>query len=135
MKGQCLCGVVRIAARDMSRMTACHCSMCQRWGGGPYMSVHLESKDVNIEGSDDIRTFRSSDWAERGFCGTCGTHLFYRLVQSGDYALPVGLFQDGTRFEFQEQIFVDEKSASYEFANDTSKLTGAEVFAKYLPPA
>ncbi len=47
--------------------------------------------------------------------------------------MPAGLFQDGTEFTLREQIFIDEKPAGYDFANDTPKLTGAEVFAKYLP--
>lgn len=74
--------------------------------------------------------FRSSDWAERGFCGTCGTHLFYRLLPTGEYILPAGLFQDQT-FELTNEIFVEQKPAFYEFRNETRKLTGEQVFAQF----
>lgn len=76
MKGHCLCKAVTVTAPDKADMSACHCSTCRRWGGGP----------------------------------------------------------QGPAFTFQEQIFVDEKPADYDFANDTPKLTGAEVFAKFTPP-
>jgi hypothetical protein len=133
MKGHCLCGAVTITAPDTSVMDACHCTMCRRWGGGPLLSVHCPA-DMQIEGREHIRAWRSSEWAERAFCGRCGTHLYYRLLSGGDYfAVPAGLFQDGTEFTLREQIFIDEKPAGYDFANDTPKLTGAEVFAKYLP--
>ncbi len=36
---------------------------------------------------------------------------------------------------FDKQIFIDEKPSFYCFANETNKMTGAEVFAKYAPPA
>jgi hypothetical protein len=89
---------------------------------------------VRIAGSEHVTAFRSSDWAERAFCARCGTHLYYRLVPANEYIMAAGLFQDGVPFQLSEQIFVDEKPASYAFANDTSQLTGAEVFAKYAPP-
>jgi hypothetical protein len=126
MKGTCLCGAVSIVAPDNTHMSACHCGMCRRWGGGPVLAVHSES-GVEISGAESITAFRSSDWAERAFCSRCGTHLYYRLIPGDEYALSVGLFQDGIEFELREQIFVDRKPDSYEFANDTENLTEAEV--------
>ena len=134
MKGTCLCGAVSLSAADRVSMAACHCGMCRRWGGGPLLAVHC-SGEVSIEGRDEITVFKSSDWAERGFCARCGTHLFYRLVTANEYIVPVGLFQDGTRFHFDEQIFIDHKPSYYDFANATAQLTEAEVFAKYAPPS
>ncbi|HUG72976.1 MAG TPA: GFA family protein [Steroidobacteraceae bacterium] len=113
-------------------MNACHCNMCRRWGGAPMMSVHC-GPDVSFEGADKIETFRSSDWAERAFCSVCGTHLYYRFIPVNDHILSVGLFQDGPEFLFLEQIFIDQKPNSYDFSNATSRLTAAEVFAKYAP--
>ncbi|WP_442946551.1 GFA family protein [Nostoc sp. 'Peltigera malacea cyanobiont' DB3992] len=46
-KGSCLCGAVSISTTSMSEnVTACHCSMCRNWGGGPLLVVECES-DVN----------------------------------------------------------------------------------------
>ncbi len=132
MQGRCLCGAVSVTTPDNTAMNACHCGMCRRWGSGPMMSVHC-GPDVQFGGTDRITVFRSSDWAERAFCSVCGTHLYYRLVPVNDHILSTGLFQDGPEFQFQEQIFIDQKPRSYDFANATSTLTAAEVFAKYAP--
>jgi len=86
---------------------------------------------VGFEGAEYISTFSSSEWAERGFCQVCGTHLFYRLKQDGHYAIPVGLFGDNGEWTFAEQIFIDQKPSFYSFAESTRNLTGTEVFAQY----
>lgn len=130
-RGTCLCGAVRVAAKTKSNsIGACHCTMCRKWGGGPLFAVECE-RDVDFEGAEHISTFSSSEWAERGFCQKCGTHLFYRLKQEGHYAIPVGLFDGGDQWRFTEQIFIDQKPSFYSFAEKTKELTGEEVFAQY----
>ncbi len=132
-KGKCLCGETRIIAKSINKnVGACHCGMCRKWGGGPLMAVDCGT-DVSFEGEENISVFNSSDWAERGFCNKCGTHLFYRLKQSKQYMMPVGLFDDQKMFIFDHQIFIDEKPSFYSFSNETKNMTGAEVFAKYTP--
>lgn len=132
MKGRCLCGSIEVVAADRDEIGLCHCAMCRRWTGGPMFAVHA-GKDVQFSG-DTPAAYRSSEWAERGFCSKCGTHLFYRLVQNGEYALPVGLFQDAP-FRLVEEIFVDEKPAFYDLANQTRKKTGQQVFEEFAPKA
>jgi len=130
MKGNCLCGAIEVTANDARDIGLCHCSMCRRWTGGPFFAVHCDDK-VRFEG-DALRTFRSSEWAERAFCGTCGSTLYYRLVPDGEYFVSAGLFQDHD-FTLASQIFIDEKPAFYELANDTEKLTGQQVFERFAP--
>lgn len=130
-RGSCLCGAVHVVAKAKSNsIGACHCTMCLKWGGGPLFAVECDSH-VHFEGGDSISTFSSSDWAERGFCRECGTHLFYRLKQEGHYAIPIGLFEDSKQWVLSEQIFIDEKPSFYSFAESTKSLTGSEVFAQY----
>lgn len=95
-------------------------------------AVHCGS-DVSFNGGEPSR-FRSSDWAERGFCPTCGTHLFYHLLPGNEYILPAGLFQDQD-FNLSSEVFIDEKPAYYELKNETQKLTGQQVFEQYAPKA
>ncbi len=130
-RGHCLCGKVRITAKHASSdVGACHCKMCRRWGGGPFMEIDCGA-NVDIAGDDNVSVFDSSDWAERGFCRNCGTHLFYRLKKSGQHMIPVGLFEDTEDLVFKSQVFIDEKPGYYEFANETKDLTGAEIFAMF----
>ena len=44
--------------------------------------------DVIFEDESAIGVFESSEWAERGFCKSCGTALFYRL--RGDLKMEAG---------------------------------------------
>jgi hypothetical protein len=92
MKAKCLCGSIEVIAPEHNEVGLCHCSICRRWSGGPMFAVHCGS-DVQFSGVTPS-TYRSSDWAERGFCPGCGTHLFYHLLPSNEYILPAGLFQD-----------------------------------------
>jgi len=88
--------------------------------------------DVRFEGEDFISTHQSTEWAERGFCSKCGTHLFIRVKQSGRYILPTGLFdRDLPDLVFDHQIFVDQRPSYYCFANETREQTGPEVFAGF----
>lgn len=130
-KGACVCGATKITAKAAARnVGACHCTLCRNWGGGPFMAVDCGT-DVTFEGEDTISVYDSSDWAERGFCTKCGSHLFYRLKQTRQYYMPVGIFDDDSAFVLDHQVFIDEKPEYYAFANKTDDMTGAEVFAKF----
>ena len=132
-KGHCLCGKVRVQVPNIStRVWACHCGMCRRWGGGPLLSTDCGT-GVILEGEDNISVYDSSDWAERGFCSNCGTHVFYRLKENGQYHMPVGLFENEEGLVLDLQVFFDEKPEYYCFANETRTMTGEEVFAEYSP--
>ena len=73
--GKCLCGSVTLTiAGKPDGFSACHCGMCQNWGGGPFLCVE-GGTDVKIEGKDYLSAYKSSDWAERHFCKKCGTAL------------------------------------------------------------
>ncbi len=135
LNGSCLCGAIRVTATGASKhVGACHCGMCRKWGGGPVMAIDCGT-GVSFEGEKHVGIFDSSAWAQRGFCKICGSHLFYRLRESGQYFVPAGLFGDGEAFIFDHQVFVDERPAYYAFANETKDMTGAEVFAKFAPPS
>jgi len=89
--------------------------------------------DVSFDGTHDVSVFDSSAWAERGFCDKCGTHLFYRIKETGQHMIPVGIFEDDGDLIFDQQVFIDEKPSFYRFANQTQDMTGAETFAKFGP--
>ncbi|WP_262693932.1 GFA family protein [Kordiimonas aquimaris] len=134
LSGKCVCGAVGIHTLSASpHVGACHCNMCRQWGGGAYMSVDCGT-DVSFSGEENIKVFSSSTWAERGFCQGCGTHVFYRIKETGQLMMAAGLFKEQDAFvNMDRQVFIDEKPAYYTFAEDTKNMTGAEVFAIYGP--
>lgn len=133
--GQCLCGAIRITATFTGGIGACHCGSCRKWGGGPLMTVNAGPK-VEIEGEDALRVYDSSGWAERGFCGTCGSNLFYHLKPGdfsadGEYILSAGIFPDLGELKFDHEVFVDGNPGWYSFeGNDSRKrMTEADIMA------
>lgn len=129
--GKCMCGAVSYTAKGLEpKLGACHCGMCRRWTGGPYLSVG--TSDVAWAGDDQITTFKSSDWAERGFCKACGSALFYRVTAPGPYHgqlhVAFGTLDDQSGFDLKIELFIDKKPAAYAFAGERKTLTEAEVF-------
>lgn len=131
IEGKCLCGAVTVRVTPSApHVDACHCDMCRRWGGGPLLTLQLTS-EAEIEGEAHVTRFASSDWAERGFCSRCGTHLFYFYKPKAAYSFPAGLFAEAETFDFVEEIFVDEQPGYYAFAGERERLTGAEIQEKF----
>ncbi len=130
--GRCLCGTITFTlAEAATDIGACHCRMCRRWTGSPGMAVHL-SQAPEISGSENMTWYDSSDWAERGFCATCGSSLFYRIKgETPDYYVHAGALDDQDALTLKEQIFIDEKPGYYAFAGDIPAMTGEEVFAMF----
>jgi hypothetical protein len=134
LKASCLCGEVKVAvAGKNNSVGACHCGICRKWAGGPFMATDCGT-DVSFENSDNISVYGSSEWAERGFGKNCGSHLFYRLKQAQQYFIPAGLFDNADNFIFDHQVFVDNKPHYYDFANHARDKTEAEVFAEFGSP-
>jgi hypothetical protein len=131
--GRCLCGKVTFTIGEpASEVGACHCGMCRRWAGGASFALHCKGP-VAFEGKEHIVRYRSSDWAERGFCGSCGSNLFYHLLGADQYMMSPCALDDQSGLKLTSQIFIDEKPGWYAFANETVEMTGAEVFALYAP--
>ena len=133
-QGKCLCGAVTYTAKGIEpKLGACHCAMCRRWTGGPLLSIG--SSDVAWAGQDKIRTFKSSDWAERGFCSVCGSALFYRVTAPGPHQgrlhIAFGTLDDQSGFKMNIEFFIDKKPAAYTLAGERKTLTEAEVFAMF----
>ena len=80
MRGACLCGAVTFEVTPPTKWCAhCHCTMCRRahgagvvtWFGAPSASFRL------VTGDDELKWHPSSATARRGFCGRCGSPLFF----------------------------------------------------------
>ena len=128
--GSCLCGSVTVNGTFGESVGACHCDICRTWGGGPLLAldggVDLEVSDLSF-----VTVFGSTDWAERGFCSKCGTHLYIKVKDSGRYIVPAGLFDLDQELDFDHQIFIDKRPSYYCFVNETKDMTGEEVFGQF----
>lgn len=123
--GGCMCGAVRFVAKNVpARVGACHCEMCRRWTGSALIGVTVPTEDVVWEGA--VSVIASSDWAERGFCGLCGSGLYFRVTRPsewfGNTELPIGIFDDANGFEMTNEIYIDHKPDSFAYAGEGRRL-------------
>ena len=126
--GKCLCGAVTFSAEGVEpHVHACHCDMCRAWCGGPLLAASAAS--LQFDGAEHVVRYDSSEWGARGFCGRCGSNLFYHLKPADQYIISLGAFDDERAFELAGEIFVDRKPAAYAFAGEHSRLTGEEFLA------
>ncbi len=130
-QGSCLCNSVKYSFEPKEKcFDACHCSMCRRWSGGVLFGV-VANGDIKYHGIESLKVFKSSEWAERGFCQNCGTNLFYRLRDQSVTVFCLGSIEQKDEFEFEGQIYVDNKPKNYDFSNKTKMLTEAQVLEMF----
>jgi hypothetical protein len=135
--GQCLCGAVRFAARDVpDTFGACHCEMCRRWTGSALLGVTVPADKVIWEGREAIATIQSSAWAERAWCNKCGTGLWFRVTAESEYSdsleIPLGLFDDANGLQMTSEIYIDHKPDSFAYAGEGRNLmTRQQCVAKF----
>lgn len=132
LTGGCLCGGVRFELRgDADKAHLCHCKMCRRWGGG--MALAVCSGEVAITKGETLRWWKSSPWGERGFCGVCGSSLFWRTQDGGNFSVQLGALDDDNAAKgIGEHIFIDDKPGFYQTADDAPRLTGAAFTARVM---
>lgn len=132
LEGQCLCGKVHVTIPKIAEeITVCHCHMCQKFFGGPFMSLAgVLPEDFTISGEEQIQRFMSSEWAERGSCKKCGSSLFYHSLADNEYYFPEGLFDELDQAKLTEEIFYDQKPAFFHYKEATEKLTEEDFLQK-----
>ncbi len=130
--GQCLCGEVTVSAvMSAPALRACHCDMCRRHTSAMFMSIKVDQESIEVHGP--AKSFRSSDWAERGFCERCGSTLWYSTVENGERNLAAGLFPDAGGAEMKIEFFADMCPAGYALKGSHRKLTTNETLALFAP--
>ncbi len=93
LTGGCQCGAIRFsAAAAPTRISICHCRMCQKATGAPFASfADIDKKDFSWTRGTPA-AFRSSSIAERDFCAACGTPLSFRRIDGDRIEILTGTF-------------------------------------------
>jgi hypothetical protein len=83
--GSCLCGAVKYEVRGNLRpVIACHCTQCRKQTGSFMHAAACADADFRLVETRGLKWYRASDIARRGFCGECGSVLFWK-PNAGDY--------------------------------------------------
>jgi hypothetical protein len=98
LTGGCQCGRVRYALSAVPHdVSVCHCRMCQKAVGGPFVALALVHRNELTWTRGEPAEFRSSSIARRLFCADCGTPLAYVGDEKGDLELTTGSFDQPDR--------------------------------------
>ena len=122
--GRCLCGAVRYDVRGpLSDVHACHCGQCRRQSGHFVVATSARRADVILIEDRGLKWYRSSPKARRGFCGECGSALFWD-DGSDDISINVGSLDQPTGLKIKDHIFVEDKGDYYDIDDGLPKFVG-----------
>ena len=106
--GGCQCGAVRYELLSApEHVGICHCRMCQKASGGPFMAFARVNKEQLRWSRQQPAVFRSSSLAERHFCGACGTPLTYNFIESANISVTACSLDDPESVRPELQYCID----------------------------
>jgi hypothetical protein len=81
---------------------------------------------------ENLIVYRFSSFAERGFCGICGTHIFHRPIDGPELAISVGLFPDEGK-RIVREIFADRQPRYYSFEVHSERIGARRMALLWAP--
>jgi hypothetical protein len=122
-EGGCLCGAIRYRATSAPlRGVICHCSMCRKHSGAPVLAfVHFPTEDFAWLHGEPTR-YRSSEFAERGFCATCGSILsMHEEVLTERVQVTVGSLDEPERVRIDDHVWTQEQIPWFQIRDELSR--------------
>lgn len=120
--GGCLCGAVRYEVRGPLRsVLVCHCEECRRWHGAPAESTAAPRDRLDLTEERGLRWVdspRSDAHARRGFCGECGSSLFWDAPGRDYVAIAAGTVDGATGVRTAAHWYVSQKGDWYDLPED-----------------
>jgi hypothetical protein len=120
--GGCLCGAVRYRIDGPLRdVLICHCVECRRWHGTTAASTASAREQLTMVEDRGLRWVESpaSDaGARRGFCGECGSSLFWDAPGRPHIAIAAGTVDGKTGLRVTGHWFTSQKGDWYDLPDD-----------------
>ena len=124
--GGCLCGAVRYEIHGVLRdVVNCHCSMCQRLHGNFGPHTKAKKTDIQLTRDEGLTWFKTSEAARRGFCGRCGSNLFWEPFDQSTTGIIAGTLDMPTGLKTIGHIFVAEMSDFYQIEDNLPQFSGS----------
>lgn len=101
--------------------------MCRQHTSSIFIALQADPETVKVAGP--ATSFQSSEWAERGFCSTCGSTLWYGTVHDGARYLAAGLFENAADAALELEYFADKCPSGYRLEGNHKRLSEAETIA------
>lgn len=114
LTGGCLCGAMRYTASPTHRGGYdCHCRMCQlAFGNTRAAFINLRNHEVQWTANPPT-LYASSKFAQRGFCGHCGTPLSFEYLASDHMDLSVGSLDDPSAMTPTFHFAIESRMAAW----------------------
>jgi hypothetical protein len=121
--GGCLCGGVRFEIHDqLMDVINCHCSKCRRFHGHVGAYTATDRENLVLVQSDTIKWFRSTTDetpnVHRGFCGECGSSLFWDPRGKPRISIAAGALDAPTKLKTSGHVWVSQKGDYYDISDD-----------------
>lgn len=114
--GSCLCGAISYTTRGPLRpVIACHCAQCRKSSGHYVAATSVARDHIDIIGTPVWYT--SSGTARRGFCGTCGSSLFWDGAGQ-NISIHAGTMDGDTGLDLKGHIYCADKGDYYDIEGD-----------------
>ena len=121
--GGCLCGAVRYEVRGALRpVIMCHCTQCRRVTGHVMAATAARLGDFQLVSAGELEWYRSSPQARRGFCGRCGSTLFWEGVGHDYLSIAAGSLDDSSGLVVAGHIFIADKGAYYDISDSAPQV-------------
>lgn len=122
--GSCLCGAITFTTTGPLRpVIACHCAQCRKTSGHYVAATSVARDQLTITG--EPVWYASSQTAKRGFCGTCGSSLFWDGAGE-NMSIHAGMFDGDTGLQLKGHIFCADKGDYYEIPSDLPRAPQAD---------
>ena len=115
IQGGCACGGVRYEVRGALRpIIACHCVQCRRTSGHFVAATACRRSVFALLKSDTLKWFVVVPGFRRGFCGECGSSLFFEETGGERVSIAAGSLDEPQGLSIAAHIFVAEAGDYYE---------------------
>ena len=97
----------------------CHCPQCRRHSGAPALSfVHFPVQSFQWLGAEPKR-YRSSEFAARGFCPTCGSTLsMHEEILADRMLIAVGSLDEPNRVHIDDHVWTKDRIPWFDVADN-----------------
>jgi hypothetical protein len=120
--GRCLCGAVRFEVRgELRDVLVCHCIECRRWAGNAWAAAAAERDAIVVLDERALRWIDSPESdrrARRGFCGSCGSSLFWDPPERDSVSIAAGSIDEPTGLRMIGHWYADRHGDWYELPDD-----------------
>jgi hypothetical protein len=118
-QGSCLCGACAYEVRGLLRnVIACHCTQCRKQTGHFMAATSAKLADFRLVRSDSLRWYRASARAQRGFCATCGSTLFWQTDGAQEISITAGSLDGASGLRIEGHIYCADKGDYYSIPDE-----------------